>query len=843
MEQHSTTKKRNTKAVLPKDLSSVQHFDVEQSTGLTSTQVDQRIGQGLVNTVPKKGKSILGIVLSNTFTFFNCIYFIFAILLLVNNTAENEMWKQCTFLIIAVINTAIAIVQEIKAKLTLDKLNIVNEPQSKVVRDGAQSNIPVGELVLDDIISFATGEQISADCTVLDGYVEVNESILTGESDAVIKVKGDTLFAGSYVVSGSCKAQVSAVGQYNYIAGLTNRAKQYTKPRSQMLKALRGILIFVAVIVVPLTIFLFSMNVGANQPDYDWASFRFGDIKNTPALTTALKLTSGSIIAMIPAGPFLLTSVALAVSFLRLAKSKTVAQELYCIEMLARVDTLCLDKTGTITDGTMRVVESIDLRPASAQTHTVREIMSSFNVAQDNDNMTSKALKKFFGTPKVPELTASAVLPFSSERKLSAVTFGKDGTYILGAPEYVMKNANERVNDLVDKYSRQGLRVLLLAYTNSPIYHDNVSQVRKPIAVIVIEDHIRADAPETIEWFKQNGVNVKVISGDNPQTVSNIAMLVGIDGADQFVSLEGMSNEEVAKIADKYTVFGRVSPDQKAVLVKALRKGGHTVAMTGDGVNDILAMKESDCSISLAGGSDAARQVAHLVLMDDSFSNLPKVVKEGRRVVNNIQSATSLYFMKTLYVIVLNMALIALYWGLGRATLSPLKTTQTMLMDTVVVGLPTMLLALQPNESQIKGSFIVNVLKRCFSASLTFIIATFSIYLISFYAPDFVPIDGDVLSTLVTLTYTFGGLFALFYACKPFNTWKVIMYVAIRAIVLFCVVGCYNMPMLRKFFEYTVLSREQFLLLLAEILAMPYVLYSFVALFNSNKKQKYTLKK
>lgn len=842
MEQQA--KKRKTKVVLPKDLSAVTHLEVDSNVGLTAEQVAQRTEQGLINTVPKKGKSILGIILSNTFTFFNCIYFIFAILLLINNTAENEMWKQCTFLIIAFANTAIAIVQEIKSKLTLDKLNIVNEPRSKVLRDGTLNSIPVGELALDDVVTFATGEQISTDCTVLDGFAEVNESILTGESDAVTKRKGDTLFAGSYVVSGNCTAQVSAVGQYNYISGLTNRAKQYSKPRSQMLKALKSILVFVAIIVVPLTVFLFVMNVGANQPDFDWTTFRFSDIKSTQALTTALKLTSGSIIAMIPAGPFLLTSVALAVSFLRLAKNKTVVQELYCIEMLARVDTLCLDKTGTITDGTMRVVESIDLRPNSAQTNTIREIMSSFNSAQNNDNMTGKALKKFFGAPKRPTLTATTVLPFSSERKLSAVTFKGAGTYILGAPEFVLKTPNERVGDLVTKYAEQGLRVLLLAHSTSSIYDSNtIPQVRRPIAVIVIEDHIRSDAPSTIDWFKQNGVDVKVISGDNPQTVSSIALRVGIDNADKFVSLEGMSNDEVARIANDYTVFGRVSPDQKAVLVKALRSVGHTVAMTGDGVNDILAMKESDCSISLAGGSDAARQVAHLVLMDDSFSNLPKVVKEGRRVVNNIQSATSMYFMKTVYVIVLNIALIALYWGLGMATLSPLTTTQTTLMDTVVVGLPTMLLALQPNESQIKGRFLINVLKRCLPASLTFIITTFSFYALNIYDGTFVSIDDGVLGTLVTLTYTFGGLFALFYACKPFNKWKVVMYLGIWAIILFCVIGCCNMPVLANFFEYVTLNREQLLLLLVEILAMPFLLFGLVTVFHVDKKHKYTLKK
>ncbi len=821
--------KRNKRVKLPDNLSGVERFAPNKDFGLTSEQVTARQENGLINKdATKRGKSILGIILTNLFTFFNVIYIVISVILCVYGLAS-----QCTFLPVVVANTAIAIIQEIKSKLTLDKLNLITEPQIKVMRDGENREISISDLVLDDITYLSGGEQISADSIVLDGFVEVNESILTGESDAVTKRAGDTLYAGSFIVSGSCTAQVSSVGKYNYIAGLTGRAKQYQKPRSQMLGAFRKILIFIATIIVPMTVCLYIVNFESN-PNNSWESFSLANLDRV-----ALNPTTASIISMIPAGPFLLTSIALATSFLRLAKNKTMVQELYCIEMLARVDTLCLDKTGTITDGTMQVIESIDVRQ-SGQTYTVREIMSSVNYALQSDNMTSKALKKYFGCPKKPSLEAVATIPFSSERKFSAVSFKGSGTYVLGAPEYVLKVPNERVNELVKKYAEQGLRVLLLAHSTTTIYDNKaLPQVRRPVAVIVIEDHIRPDAFDTIEWFASNDVDIKVISGDNPQAVSNIALRVGVRDAENYVSLEGMTEEQVRESATQYTVFGRVSPDQKAILVKALREANHTVAMTGDGVNDILAMKESDCSVSLAGGSSAARQVSHLVLMDDSFANLPKVVAEGRRVVNNIQSASSMYFMKTIYVIVVNLMLVLLHFAFGQTMQSPLVSNKSvMLMDWVIVALPTMLLALQPNERRIKGNFFGNVLKRCLPASITFIITTAVLYVLHRFADNLVP--QEQLGTLVTITYTFGGLFALYYACQPFKNWKVAMYLGIFAIV----VASVCIPWTRNFFDYVELGREQLLLLLVEILATPFILFACTKAFNLSKpKQRLRLKK
>ena len=829
--EEPSTSKRKRRIKPPANLNSVERFDVPLEVGLTDAQVESRWEKGLVNVdTSKRGKSIPGIIFSNTFTFFNVIYLVITVILGLYNHLD-----QCGFLPVVVANTAIAIVQEIKSKLTLDKLNLITEPKVKVLRNGDKEDISVNDLVLDDIVFLSNGAQISADCEVVDGLVEVNESILTGESDAVTKRVGDTLFAGSFVVSGTCTAKVSKVGKFNYISNLTSKAKQYNKPRSQMLRALKSILVFVAIIIVPMAVGLYVVNAEyfyQNGPNYVDGVSAFQNFSFTNLDDSALVQTAGSIISMIPAGPFLLTSIALAASFLRLAKRKTMVQELYCIEMLARVDTLCLDKTGTITDGTMRVEECIDLRPNGSQ-FTIREIMGSLNTALRADNMTSRALKKYFGSPKRPVLEAVSIIPFSSERKLSAVSFKNGGTYILGAPEYVLKSPSAKVDELVKKYAEQGLRVLLLAHSTTSIYNGTtLPQMRRPVAVIVIEDHIRSDAPDTIAWFARNGVAIKVISGDNPTAVANIAMRVGVENADKFISLEGMSPDEVKEVALKYTVFGRVSPEQKAILVKTMREAGSTVAMTGDGVNDILAMKESDCSISIAGGSDAARKVAHLILMDDSFSSLPEVVAEGRRVVNNIQSASSMFFMKTIYVIVINIMLLLLHFAVKQTMMSPLQTRQLMLLEWVVVALSTTLLALQPNESLIKGKFFTNVIKRCLPASLTFILSTMSLYLLQAVTADLIPSPSQ-LGTLVTITYTFGGLYALFYACQPFNKWKIAMFVSIFCTVTLCV--C--LPFIgQTLLNYDILGREQILLLLVEILAMPFVMFTFVRLFHSQKK-------
>ncbi|MCM1043176.1 MAG: HAD-IC family P-type ATPase [Corallococcus sp.] len=805
-------------------MNNVNRFVVSQKSGLTDDMVSSRIDAGLVNIdMSSKGKSILEIILSNIFTFFNLIYIAIAVVLMIYRQYSN-----LTFIAVIFANTLIAIIQEIRSKKTLDKLNLVNVPTAIIVRNGAETELPVTEIVLDDIVLFATGNQISCDSVVIDGSVEVNESILTGESESVLKRQGDILYAGSIVVSGNAVARVDKVGKFNYISGLTGRAKKYKKPRSEMLASLRTILIFIAIIIVPMTICLWITNYKFYSNPNNWITP--SDFTENGAFITALNKTAGAIISMIPAGPFLLTTVALAVSVIRLSKRNTIVQELYCIEMLARVNCLCLDKTGTITDGTMRVVESIDLRTQVSK-FTLREIMGAFNASQKDNNMTSKALKKYFGSPKVSVMKKVAVLPFSSARKLSAVSFEGQGTYILGAPEFVLKASNSQIDDLTQKYASQGLRVLVLAHSSTTMpSEDKLPAVRRAIAIIVIEDRIRRDAENTIAWFKKNGVAVKVISGDNALTVSNIATRVGIENAERYISLEGLNDDEVRACATEYTVFGRVTPDQKAILIKAMRSAGLTVAMTGDGVNDILAMRESDCSISLAGGSDAARNVAHLVLQDDCFSNLPHVVAEGRRVVNNIQSSTSMYFMKTVYVIVINLMIVISDLVFKVAMPSPYEPIQIFLLESLIVGLPTTILALQPNTEIIKGKFLGNVLRRCLPASITFIISTLSLYILQ--NKVFVEMSGEQLSTMISISYTFGGLFALYYACKPFNKWRVALYVGVCVLTVLLIV---LMPSMWKYVE---LDREYILLLLIELLAIPPLLFINMKLFKLREKNK-----
>ena len=808
------TNKDNKKQVACKlkTLQNVPRYTPEVAVGLTAEQVESRLELGLVNTdTSNKGKSVLGIILSNTFTFFNLIYIVIATFLILCGHFE-----QCTFLPVVLINTLIAIVQEIRAKMTLQKLTLITQPKVQVTRDGETTQMDVDEVVLDDVVTLESGYQISADCIVLDGYVEVNESILTGESDAVVKNVGEKLFAGSFVVSGSCRARVEAVGKFNYISTLSGKAKKYQKPKSQVLGSLKAILYSVAVVIVPMIVGLYVLNA-----DYYGSSVE-GTTTWLGLNDLAITRTAGSIIPMIPVSPLLLTSVALAVSFVKLTKQGALAQELYSIEMLARVDTLCLDKTGTITDGTMRVVESLDLRNPGAL-YTVREIMSSYNSALKADNITSKALKKFYGAPKKTVLEATTTVPFSSLRKFSAVSFKNNGTYFLGAPEFVAKNLSQRVMELVRKYAEEGLRVLLLAHSTSTISKaDTLPQVRRPVALIVIEDHVRSDAVDTIKWFKDNGVSIRVISGDDPSTVSNIALRVGVENAENYISLEGMTDEAVREVATKYTVFGRVSPDQKAVLIKEMKKQGHKVAMTGDGVNDILAMKQSDCSIAMASGSDAARKVSHLVLLNDSFATLPNVVAHGRQVVNNIQNTSTMFFMKTIYIVVINIMVLVMHFGFHQQVASPLENLQLTLLDWVVVALPTAFLSLQTNHSQIKGRFLPNVVKRCLPSSLTFIVSTVSLYVLQYYTNPSILDTSASLGTLVTITFTFGGLFALYHSFKPFDRWwKKPLYVGVWVVVLLGICT----PFGRDFFQYATLNREQILLLLVEILAIPFVMY------------------
>ncbi len=778
-------------------LEKARQFEVDKEIGLTAEQLEIRAKEGLLNAdKSKKGKTVFQIILSNLFTYFNLIYLVVTAVLV-----YFKEYKQLTFLAVVVANTGIALIQELRSKRALDKLKLISAPQVEVLRQGVLQKISVKEVALSDIVRFTLGNQICADSVIEEGFVEVNEALLTGESDSLVKRSGDKLFAGSFVVSGSCTATVSAVGKYNYVNSLSSRARRYKRPKSQLNGSFKIILYVISVAIPVLGVLLFLSNSFA-------LDITVGNSILEKSLSMLVNKTASPIVNIIPAGPFLLTSMALAVSVLRLSKSKTMVQELYCIEMLARVDCLCLDKTGTLTDGTMKVVESMDLRAESDI--MVKDIVSTLLGVLKGENMTDKSLLTFFGDKKHARLREKTVVPFSSQRKFAAVSFEGQGTYFMGAPEYVLPGKNQRVQTLVQNYSAEGYRVLLLAHSSGQIMTDKEGYqfpaLRRPVALIVIEDHIRQDAQETLKWFSDLGVDIKIISGDNPVTVSNIAMRLNIKDAQKAISLEGLSDEDVKAAAKEYAVFGRVSPDQKCVLVQALKGQGKTVAMTGDGVNDILALREADCSIALAGGSDAARNVSHLVLLEDNFSSLPKVVAEGRRVVNNIQNASSMFFMKTIFALGLIAFVVILNLGYGIKYLYPFETTQLLLLDTVVVGIPTTFLALQRNENIIKGHFLANVLKKALPAAIIFAVSFGALY--GFFRFGALPADMEKHHTIAAICYVLCGFYALIMACRPFNVWKIILLCLTISVI---VAGCLFTG---DFLSYVPLQREEVLLLL-----------------------------
>lgn len=758
----------------------VKRFSPSVKEGLTSKQVEQRVEEGQTNFVDTKNtKTYKSIILGNIFTFFNILCMIVAGALI-----GVGAWGDCFFMVIVLANTGIGIIQEVKAKKTIEKISLVSSPTAVVIRDKVENKIPTSEVVLDDIIMFQTGKQICADCIVMEGSVEVNESLLTGESVSIKKTKGDVLYGGSFVVGGKCYARVDKVGNDTFTSKLAMQAKEYRKPKSELMGTLNLIIKIIGIVIVPLAYLTFRSNY-----------------LNTGDTIETVRRTAVSTIGMIPAGMFLLTSMALAVGVIKLARKRTLVQDLYSIEMLARTDVLCLDKTGTITDGTMKVNNVIQLKLDCK--YTMDQLIGSMLTALDDNNQTSRALITHFGYSK--ELVAKAILPFNSTRKLSAVTFTTGETFVMGAPEYVLKSKNKDVDTLVKTYTSKGFRVLLVAECNGAIKDDKLPLERTPISIIVIEDHIRDDASETIKWFKENGVAIKIISGDNPITVSEVSKRVGVENADKYISLEGLTQQQVIDAVDKYTVFGRVSPEQKCILVKALKAKGHKVAMTGDGVNDILALKEADCSIAMASGSEATRLVSNLVLLDSNFSSMPSVVSEGRRVINNIQKSSSLFLMKTMFTILLTLFCLIL-----QIPYLFENTKQVLLLETLVIGLPSFFLALQPNNEQIKGKFIVNLLSQSIPSALILFLNVVACYIFNTTLGT-----TSQTTTMASLAITFIGLLVLFRLCKPFDIFRGCLFASMITLTIL-VLGLGNPEVL---FEYVELTLQDELFIVCLVLA------------------------
>lgn len=754
----------------------ITRFNPDSKVGLTHEQVEQRTKDNLVNVSNiKTSKSIGSILCKNIFTFFNIVCLVVAGALISVGAFTDLM-----FLVIVILNTTIGIVQEIKAKKTMDKLSLTNSNFTKVVRDGEEDEVYKTEVVLDDVLVLNPGMQIACDSIVMDGEVEVNESLLTGESQPVKKKKGDSLLGGSFISSGTCHAKVNKIGDENYIAELSVKARTFKQAKSELLRSLRTLIKFISIFMIPIAIIMLYNN---------YQHYSSSPTSNSLAYDVITK-TSGCIIAMIPAGMFLLTSVALAVSVIRLAKQRTLVQELYCIEMLARTDVLCLDKTGTLTNGSMSVKDVVMLTDRKT-IKDVDKIIASMVNAFHEANHTALALKSYFGKPCY---SAEKSIPFSSERKFMGCKFRQVGTYKLGAYEFVTEKPSMDIKTMAEDYSLQGFRVLMLVECDASFSNKDT----KPIAFVLLQDNIRKDAPKTIEWFKQNGVDIKIISGDNPVTVSEVARRVGVQNYDKYISLYGMNENEVIECATKFSIFGRVTPEQKAILVKALKAQGKTVAMTGDGVNDILALKEADCSIAIAAGSDAARSVSHLVLLDSNFSSMPSVVAEGRRVVNNIQKSSSLFLMKTFFAIAISIFVLIC----GKTY--PFSPIQFILLEMFVIGLPSFFLALQPNTNKIKGKFLSNIARTTLPAGLTLVSATIAIYIFQM----FTDISDELLATMASLAVLAVGFIALFNMCKPFNWFKTIMYLACLGIAITCV------AVLPELFKYVTLTYEQTLFLI-----------------------------
>ena len=733
----------------------IERYEPDINVGLTEEQIDKRISAGL-NNYKSMGstKTISQIIIGNIVTPFNILIFIIAGFLISVNSI-----KDLTFLVIVLLNLVIGIIQEISAKKTIDKLTLISAPTCDVLRDSKFQEVTINEVVLDDLISLKTGKQICSDSIVVEGQIEVNESLLTGEADAIIKKPGDILYSGSFVVSGTCIARVDKVGDDNYIERLTGQAKQYKKPNSELLKALNKIILVMGILTVVIGVSLFFIQYLRTGLDYE----------------TSIRKTAGAMIGMIPSGLYLVTSVALAVGVLRLAKNNVLVQELYCIEMLARVDVLCLDKTGTITDGTMNVRNVIDYDIIGNL--STKDIVSAMLNATNDQNLTNVALENKFGRAK--RIKHTDIIPFSSQRKYSAVTFDGIGTIVLGAPEFVLKANYKFVEADVNKAAKEGYRVLVIAHTNEVIKDGALPNVElEPVSLILIEDNVRPDAIDTISYFKEAGVEVKVISGDNPITVSKVAERAGITNAENYISLDGLTDTEVVRAASKYTVFGRVSPGQKRLLVKSLQELGHKVAMTGDGVNDILALKEADCSIAVASGSEAARNVSHLVLLDSNFGSMPRVVSEGRRVISNIAKVAKLYLTKTMFSLLL--AIVALIRGSY-----PISTNQLLMIDALCIGIPSLVLGLEPNRQAAPKNFLSTIIKSALPGAIVIVIQSLLVFLLQ----NQLDMTARTTSTIIVIVATFTCMMVLYETCKPFiNNTRKILFGSVFTVFVFATI-------------------------------------------------------
>ena len=700
--------------------------------GLTSEQAASLILKGLCNKAETKaGKSYFKIIFDNLFTFFNMIWAIVTAVLISVGSYSN-----LTFLAVVLPNLFIATYQEIRAKKTVEKLSVTTDPIATVVRDGEKKDIFSSDIVVGDIMYLELGRQILSDGIVVEGAAEVNESMLTGESNAIKKKPGDTVLAGSYLVGGAVYAKVTGVGKDNYIHKIEKAAKSFKAPASKLFKELNLLIKYIGLFLVPMAALLMLTNYFAYEKDF----------------VMAVNKTCGSIIGMIPSGIFLLVTLTLSMSVITLGKKGSLVRDMYSIEMLASADVICLDKTGTITDGSMAVTDVVALN--GYVDRYINHVMAMIEGAEDSVNHTSEALIEHFGCDK--NIGIIDKIPFSSSRKYSSVHIAEEGCFSIGAPRFVKCEITKEIEFLISRYAHKGERVLIL------VKQPALEEMGEPMALIAISDRIRPNARDTIENFQSQGVAVKVISGDHAETVSSIAKRVGIINADKYLSCEKISDEELAEKCDEYAVFGRVTPEQKILLVKSLKAKGHTVAMTGDGVNDTLALKESDCSIAMADGSEVARKVSKIVLMNSDFGVLPDIVKEGRRCINSVRMSSVLYLMKTVFTIVLSLFSVITFSGY------PFDPKQLLFVEMIVIGFSSLLLTVEPNYKRATGSYIQTVMKRSVPNAFVMLIPVFTTQIVE----KFGSFEPESISAIATVAVTAASFLNLVFLCRPYTNWR-----------------------------------------------------------------------
>lgn len=743
--------------------------------GLSTAEVNQRISNGKINTVDNKiTKSYKQIFLNNTITFFNILNAALLGLVLFVGSYKNTL-----FILVIIINTIAGIYQEIKAKRTLDRLSILTTSHVEVIRDDELKEIDIDQIVLDDYIVLTTGAQIPTDSILIDGHMETNESLLTGESDPVLKQNGDTLYSGSFITSGKGICKVIHVGDDNYMNQITQEAKRLKKHNSELNRCLNKILKYVSIVILPIGGLLFLKQ------------FCYGN----QTFNSSIVSTVAAILGMIPEGLVLLTSVALTLSVLRLAKQNTLVQELFCIETLARVDVLCLDKTGTITEGTMKV--EFDVKMSNVD---ISEIVGNLMHSLTDVNVTAQALKEHYQTKT--NFNPYFVIPFSSDRKYSGTSYFNRGTYYIGAYQFLFPKGNEELEEKCVDYASEGYRILVLAHTDEVMSNEALPVDLEPLGIIVLSDVIRKDAKETLAYFNEQGVDLKVISGDDPITVSSIAKRAGLNNAHHYVDATTLStSEEITEALNKYSVFGRVTPQQKKAMVVALKQQGHTVAMTGDGVNDVLAFKEADCSIAMASGSDAAKNAANLVLLDNNFDAMPHIVDEGRRVINNITMSASMFLIKTIFSALI--AISTIFFGQAY----PFEPIQLSLISACGVGIPTFFLTYEANFARVEGNFLETVLEKSFPSAFTIAIGATLITNIGL-ALNY---DPNMLSTVCVLFTGWNYTVALLRIYRPLTKY--------RKFIIYSTQFCYYISMMigQSILELTGVSFNWLMILLGLI--------------------------